>query len=298
MLPNPNPEPSQVLFALNERFEQQGRTVAAIVDNSVQITAQTAPTTALAIIQELLISTSALMGRILDGMSKEFQILFNLNKRTFDPELYKILLDDPKANSIVDFNNESMDIVPTASPEMSSKLQRIQLASVEVDQINNVVAAGGNPTPIIRNFFERIGSDNIDEIFPEQPTDAQAEEIARFTQAQEQANQLQQQQTQFLQLQTEVLLREQERLDAKTQIDIEKAISDITTNMADNILTLEKAETEEVKNGINLYTTQAQGVIDLLTAIGADNARAINSRNERQAQQAANLPGSVPEVAK
>lgn len=293
ILPNPNPEPSQVLFALNEKLEQQGRQFAAIVDTSGQIQANTAPTTALAIIQEALISTSALMGRILDGMSEEFQILFDINKRTFDPELYKTILDEPDANSIVDFNNESLDIIPTASPEMSSKLQRIQLSTVEVEQIPNVIQAGGNPLPIIKNFFERIGSDNIDEIFPEQPTDQQAQEIAQFREAQEQANQIQLQQLEFSRLQTEVLMREQDRLDADTQRKIQETIGKLQQMDAENILTLEKAESEESKNQINLYTAQVKSTIDMLTAIGADNVRTTDLRNQRAAQQTANLPGSV-----
>ena len=293
ILPNPNPEPSQVLFALNEKLEQQGRSFAAIVDASGQITAQTAPTTALALIQEALISTSALMGRILDGMSEEFQILFDLDKRTFEPELYKIILDEPEADALTDFNNESLDIVPTASPEMSSKLQRIQLSTVEMDQIPNVIQAGGNPLPIVRNFFERIGTDNIDEIFPDQPTDRQAEEIARFTEQQELSNRLQQQQLQLSQLQTEILGREQERLDLDTQRKLEETIGKLKQMEVENVLTLEKAETEETKNKINVYTTQVRATIDMLTAIGADNARATNIRNERTAQQAANIPGSV-----
>lgn len=282
ILPNPNPEPSSVLFQLNEKLEQQARQFAAIVDTSGQITANTAPTTALAIIQEALISTSALMGRVLDGMSEEFQILFELNKRTFEPELYKTLLDEPDANALMDFNNESLDIVPTASPEMSSKLQRIQLASVEVEQIPNVINAGGNPLPIIRNFFERIGSDNIDEIFPEQPTDKQAEEIARFREAQEMANQLQQQQLQLAELQTNILEQEQERLNADTQRKIQETIGKLENMRADSILKLEQAESEDVKNQINKYTAQVKSTIDMLTAIGADNARTIDIRNQRQ----------------
>lgn len=293
ILPNPNPEPSTVLFQLNEKLENQARTFAAIVDTSGQITANTAPTTALAIIQEALISTSALMGRILDGMSEEFQILFELNKRTFDPELYKTLLDEPQANALIDFNNESLDIVPTASPEMSSRLQRIQLSTIEVEQIPNVIQAGGNPLPIIKNFFERIGSDNIDEIFPEQPTDKQAEEIAQFRQAQEQANELQQQELQFLQLQTEILSREQDRLDADTKRKIDETIGKLEEMRASSILKLEQAETEEVKNQINVYTAQVNSTIDMLTAIGADNARTADIRNQRQAQQTPNLPRAV-----
>ncbi len=293
ILPNPSPEPSAVLFALNEKLEQQGRNFAAIVDASGQITANTAPTTALALIQEALISTSALMSRVIDGMSEEFQILFDLDKRTFDPELYKVILDEPDADALTDFNNESLDIVPTASPEMSSKMQRIQLSTVEIGQIPNVIQAGGNPLPIVRNFFERIGTDNLDEIFPEQPTDQQAEEIARFTQQQEVSNQLQQQQLQLSQLQTELLLRDQDRLDIDTQRKLEETIGKLKQMEVENVLTLEKAETEETKNKINVYTTQVRSTIDMLTAIGADNARATNLRNERQAQQAASIPGSV-----
>jgi len=281
ILPNPAPEPSEVLFALVQDLKEQARGLASTVDAGGQITANTAPTTALAMIQEALISTSAHMSRVLRAMSKEFQILFRLNQTTFDPELYKIIMDDPKADANTDFNNQSLDIKPTASPEMSSKLQRIQLSAVEVDQIPNVIQAGGNPLPIIRNFFERIGSDNVDEIFPEQPTDQQAQEIARFAELQKQENDINIANLELSKLQTEVLMREQDRLDAKTKIDIDKAISSITKDRADMILTLEKAETEDVKNQISKYTTQQQGVIDLLTAIGADNdARTTNTRNQ------------------
>ena len=284
ILPNPNPEPSSVLFALNEKLEQQGRNFAAIVDTSGQIQPNTAATTALAIIQESLITVSALLGRIIDSMSEEFQIMFNLNKRTFDPELYKNILDDPEADSRADFNNESLSIIPTASPEMSSKMQRMQLSVVEMEQIPNVIQAGGNPMPIVKNFFERIGTDNIEEIFPEEPTDQQAAEMKRFADAQEVENQIAQQNLELSQLQTEILGREQDRLDADTQRKVEETIGQLTRWQAQNVLDLEKAESEEVKNRINTYTARAQTTIDLLTAIGADNDRKSNSGNPSPAQ--------------
>lgn len=290
ILPNPNPEPSSVLFALNEKLEQQGRSFAAIVDVSGQIQANTAPTTALAIIQEALITTSAMMGRILDSMSNEFQILFKINRTTFDPELYKNILDED-ASAEADFNNESLDIQPTASPEMSSKMQRIQLATVEMESIPMVVQAGGNPMPIVKNYFERIGSDSVDEIFPEQPTDAQTQETARFREAQEAENQIAQANLQLTQLQTEILMREQDRLDADTQRKIEETSSNIRKTLSEIILNLEKAESEDVKNQVSIYTAEIKGQIDTLTAIGTENARAMDIRDKRQAGQAANSPG-------
>jgi chaperonin GroES len=290
ILPNPNPEPSTVLFAMLEKLEAQGKGYAAIIDASGQIQANTAPTTALAIIQESMVSVSALMGRVIDSMSDEFKILFNLNRRTFDPELYKTILDDPQANSQSDFNNESMDIMPTASAEMSSKMQRIQLATVEMEQVANgtVVAAGGNPGPIVRNFFERIGSENVDDIFPEQPTDAQAEEMAKFNAQKEMENQMAQSQLELTQLQTQILMREQDRLDADTKRKIDGTIGQLTRWQAQNMLDLEKAESEDVKNNISKYTTEVQTSIDTLTAIGADDDRRRNIRDKAAAQQAAN----------
>jgi hypothetical protein len=234
------------------------------------------------------------MGRIIDSMSEEFQIMFNLNKRTFDPELYKKILDEPEANAEEDFNNESLDIVPTASPEMSSKMQRIQLSVVEMEQIPNVIQAGGNPMPIIKSYFERVGTNNIDDIFPEQPTDDQAAETARFADAQEMENKIAQQQLQLSELQTEILMREQDRLDADTQRKIEETIGQLTRWQAQNILDMEKAESEEVKNQISVYTAQSQAMLDQLTAIGAaTNVRATDSGNQRTAQQAASIPGIV-----
>ena len=172
-------------------------------------------------------------------------------------------------------------------------MQRMQLAVVEMENIPSVVQAGGNPMPIVKNFFERIGSNNLDEIFPDDPTDQQAAEMKRFTEAQEQQNALAEQQLQLSQLQTEILSREQERLDADTQRKIDETIGQLTRWQAQNILDMEKAESEDVKNGINKYTAELDGQIKILTAIGADNVRRDDIRNQVTASQAANIPGGV-----
>ena len=176
---------------------------------------------------------------------------------------------------------------------MSSKLQRIQLATVELEAMPAVIQAGGNPMPIVKGFFERIGSDNVDEIFPEQPTDQQTQEIKSFREAQELENQINLQQLELTRLQTEILMREQDRLDADTQRKIDETSSKIKKDLAEIILTLEKAESEDVKNNISVYTAQINGQIDVLTAIGAENARAIDIRSQRPAGQAGDLAGGV-----
>ncbi len=99
VFPNPSKEPSQTLFALNQQMRQKGGEFLAITDISGRINAQTAPTTALAIIQESMIPTSALFKRILDAESEEFQVLFRINQRTFSEQKYQQILDDEHANA-------------------------------------------------------------------------------------------------------------------------------------------------------------------------------------------------------
>jgi len=297
--PNPQPEPSTVLFQLLEKLEGQGRNFAAVIDASGGIQANTAPTTALAIIQENLIPTSALMNRILDAESKEFQFIFRLNQTFFDIETYRMVLDDDQADPFRDFNSQALDIIPTANAEMSSKLQRIQLASVELEQFDRVVQVGGNAKAILQNYFANIGTQNIDEIFPDPSnmTEEQKQQIAELQKAQELGNQLAQEQLKLQQLQIEILGREQERLDAKTASDIEKQaaeiakiIKEVEKAQADIVLTLEKAETEEIQNGISVYTQSLQSIRDSVDTLGAIN-------EQRQATLGSNTPGSIRAVA-
>lgn len=279
--PNPQPEPSAVLFQMTDKLESQGRTFATLTNDSGAIQANTAPTTALAIIQENLISTSALLGRVLDAESKEFQVLFRLNQRFFDPELYQMIMDDPNANAFQDFNSDELDLVPTANAEMSSKMQRIQLASVELEQFDRVVQVGGNAKAILRNYFDNIGTQNIDQIFPDPGTMTPEEEqqIQQLQQAQKLGNDLAQAQLELQQLQIELFTREQDRLDARARSDIEKQNAEIQKTLkqleeaeADIILTLEKAETEEIKNGISTYTESLRVMRESLQTIEAINA--------------------------
>jgi len=278
--PNPQPEPSTVLLSMTEKLEAQGRNYASSIDTSGGIQANTAPTTALAIIQENLIPTSALMGRILDAESKEFQVLYRLDQRFFDPEMYRMILDDDTADPFRDFNSEALDIIPTASAEMSSKMQRIQLASVELEQFDRVVQVGGNAKAILQNYFSNIGTQNLESIFPDPGTQTEEEkaEIAELQKAQELGNQLAEKQLELQTLQVEILGREQERLDAQTQSDIEKQnteiekiIAEIDKIQSEVILNLEKAETEELQNGLTIYTESMRAITDSVKTLGAIN---------------------------
>jgi len=285
ILPNPTGEPSQALFTMVEKTREVGQKLLATVDISGQITAQTSPTTALAIIQEGMIPTSALFKRILNAESNEFRILFRLNQRTLDNEEYQEILDDPQANVETDFNIKSMDISPTASAEMSTKMQRIQVAQIELEQFDRVLQTGGNPVPIVKNFFDAIGSQIIDQIYPEEGSMSPAEQkqLQQLQQAQEKANQLQE-------LQLQILEREQNRLDQDSQADREETAAKVAKLGAELEETLmnaaklgEEAETEALNNQLTKYTANVQIALDKLLAVGAINDRNIAASPALQA---------------
>jgi chaperonin GroES len=263
----PYSEPSQTLFMLNEKMENSARSFSANVDNGGMIQSNTAPTTALAMIQESRIQHTAHMSMIVDSMSEEFQIIFALNRDYVDDAEYKEVVGDDEAVFSDDFNTDGLSISCGANPEMSSRMQRMMLAEAEMAQMPYVIQAGGNAVAVLKNYYNAIGSPNTHEYFPNE-AEMSPEEKAQMQQMQQMQQatlEAQQQQTQMIQLQTEILQKEQERKDAEAQVNAQKTIAQIDElrqkidNMqADKILTLEKAETEQVNNQINTYTAVSE----------------------------------------
>lgn len=277
IFPQPLQEPSQTAYQMRTDMQARANGFLAVVDVSGKIQANTAPTTALAIIQEAIIPTTALFKRILSAESREFQILFRINQRTFPKDKYQKILDDAQADPQVDFNYDTLDIMPTANAEMSSKMHRIQTATLEMEQIPLILQMGGNPVPIVKNFFDAIGSELVDEIFPEEGSLSPADQKARdqMLKAQEQANQI-------AELQLQILTREQDRLDLKTAEEINKIKAEVKKLGAELIETLanaaklgEEAESESTKNQISMYTAQLQSITGAIEALGAMNDRAL-----------------------
>jgi chaperonin GroES len=272
---NPIQEPSQTLFGLNQEMFTRGQSLLAVVDFSGQIQPNTPPTTALAIIQEGLIPTTAHFKRIIAAQSSEFRILFRLNQRTFSEDKYKKILQDDQANAQDDFNTEGLDMVPTSNAEMASKTQRIQTAQIQMEQFDRVLQTGGNPVPLVKNYFESIGSSILQEIYPKEGSmsPAEMEQMKKMQEGQDLQNQIAQQQLQILE-------REQTRLDKDTEAKVRKVSKEIElmgTEMQENLtkamLNAEQAESEQVKNAISTYSAGLKGQLDTLTAIGAEDDR-------------------------
>ena len=264
ILPLPFKEPSATLFQLNEKMGSMSRSFGINIDAS-QVQSNTAPTTALAIIQEQMVDLSAHNSRIIDSMSDEFEIIYTLNKYNLDADTYRTVVGDDEAIFSDDFNTDNLTIVPTAVPEQSSKMQRMMLAEAEMAQVSTVIQAGGNPIPIIKNYFIRMGSDNVDEIFPneaEMSPDEKAQRDQMMAQ-QKQSNDMAAAQLKLTDLQYSLLKSGENRKDAEFAANNEKREAELQQMMADTFKTLMDAELSKTKS----HATTAQAISDAYTTM-------------------------------
>ncbi len=259
-------QPSSVLFTLMQYMISVAQELSASADLSTSLGANAPATTTLALVQEQQQFGGAVILKLYRSMSSEFKKLFVLNSKFLDAEEYQRVLDDPKADFEKDFNLADMDIVPSANPEVSSKIQRIQLAEVEISKIDLIASAGGDPKPVIVNFLKMIGSTNVDEIFPEQnPAELLQALIAKhpelqqmITNEQQRAKMLQQAEAEGIEMQKGFAIAEEQRKDAKLAADLDKTQSETKKNDASTIKLLEEAETENLNNDVTTYTTAVQ----------------------------------------
>lgn len=179
-------EPSQVLFALLGFISDAARELSSVTDVAMgDIPANTPATTVLTMIEQGQRVFSGIHKRIYRAMKAEFGMLYRLNGIYTDTMQYQELLNQP-ANPQQDFNPRDMDVIPTASPELSSRHQRrsqseaMRYAAYGPD---GMPVPGVNVEEVARFAFEQI-TDEVDRFFP-QPTEEEMEQQAVRMQAED-----------------------------------------------------------------------------------------------------------------
>ncbi len=263
VVPLPFKEPSQVLAALTEGLKGEVKEMSAKLNFDDMMKPNVAASNVLGVLQEGTIPTSSLLTNVVSAMSHEFKILFSLNQKFTDPLVYQSITDSSDYEA--DYYNY-IQICPTANAQFSNQMQRIQLAEAQLGRADLVMQAGGNMVPIIKSYYEALGTTNMDEIFPEQMTPEQEKQREQMMQMQKQQQEMEQLQTQLLQAQVqqaqqsvdqkgqetdakvmqimatlEEMQKESRRKDAKLSVDLDKT-------RADTMLAIEKAQTEDEKN--------------------------------------------------
>lgn len=271
ILPFQFKEPSQTLLALTEGMKNEAKEMSAQFNFEQVLSPNIPAASVLGVLQEGVIPTSSLMMNVVNAMSKEFQIMFDLNTRFTDPIIYERITGSQ--DYAADYMSD-IEISPTANAEFSNQMQRIQLAQAQLERVDLLLQAGGNVLPIIKSYYEALGTQNMEEIFPEQMTDQEMQVQQQMLQVQQQQAELQQLQTQLLQAQVQQGNQEVERKIAQTMADIqemqresvrkdEESRAKVAKMYADALLAKEKAETEDENNAADLQLRAIGMLVDM-----------------------------------
>ena len=261
--PLPYGEPSQTLFALNEKMQHEGERTASSADFS-KVLANNAPaTTTLALLQKETQSTTSIIRRIYLAMSDEFKKMAVLNQSFVDPKQYQMVLDDPQANFETDFDISQLNLVPVSNPEMSTRIERVKSAEVQMNFLPQIAEAGGQTQVVIKNFLDALGVENLDQIFPE----PQPQQIEKQTQELEKQNQMNEFQNKLFDRELAVREQDVQRDIAETRSKMASTRADIIKTESEAILNIEKAETEAQKNQITIYQAELQSLTQLMNKL-------------------------------
>jgi len=264
-------EPSGTLLALVDKIEGSVKEMSSQFNYEQVLSPNIPAASVLGVLQEGIIPTSSLLMNVVNSMSKEFSILFTLNQKFTDPLIYQSITGSREYNS--DYNQD-IEITPTANAQFSNQMQKIQLAQSQMEQIPMVQQMGGNAVPIVKGYFEALGTPNMDAIFPEEMSDEDKKTNEQMMEAQKS-------QTEAINFQNELLKgqvdqgnlnleikgreadakinemqRESDRKDAELMENLEKI-------KAETQLKIEEAQTEDLKNDHKMEMDIIDRVISL-----------------------------------
>jgi chaperonin GroES len=188
IFPMPVKEPSPALFNLFELLLKSAQELASISDvlQGQAPPANTPATTVVAMIEQGTKIYSAILNRLHTSFRKEYQLLYNLNKKYLDSyETYQFaqLTGEIK---IEDYQMPEYGVFPVADPNMSSDATRLARSQALMQILENPLI---NQHEIIKRYLKALRIPDPDSVLPPpqppqpSPEDIKAQADAGLTQA-------------------------------------------------------------------------------------------------------------------
>jgi len=157
------PGPSPVLFNMLDLLIGAAKDITSVQDILTgSQDSQTAPTTALALIEQGQKVFTAIYKRIHRSFGEEIGIVFGLNGDHLDREQYFALTDTPMQVTQEDYQDKDLDMVPVSDPTAVADMQKMAKAQVLMMHNGDPLI---NQTEIRKRSFEAAGIDNIPALF-------------------------------------------------------------------------------------------------------------------------------------
>jgi hypothetical protein len=224
VVPLPIKEPSATLLALNNEMKADIKDLSARFNSDDAMKSGVSAASVLGALQEGVIPTSSLILNVVNAMSHEFSILFRLNALYTEPKIY---LNITGAQTYEQDYGQNIIISPTANAMFSNQMQRITLAQAQLDRLPEFLQIGGDPEPIVKGYYEALGTPNMDELFPQEMTSEQEQRRAKMLETQEAQLKALQQQNQILQAQIQLAKTDTERRVFEAQTKAQKDQADL-----------------------------------------------------------------------
>ncbi len=171
IVPLPVRDPSQVLFNLMTFLIEAAKDVTATQDILGGDAGKgTLPVgTVSALIEQGLKTFTAIVKRLHRALKKELAILYRLNGRYLNPQVYFTFQDKEGVVAQADYTAGDLDVVPVSDPNMATDMQRMAQAQFVMQFMG---APGMNPQAIIKRSLDAARVQNAEELFAEGPPPA------------------------------------------------------------------------------------------------------------------------------
>lgn len=170
IVPLPTKEPSNVLFTLFETMIGSGERLASVTDVSTgEVPGQNTPASVVATaVDQGAKVTNSVLKRMHRSFTKELRKLFKLNSKYLPDYVYFTPQDaqastqgQPSKPELVykgDYDEESVDVIPTADPNVSSDAQKMAKAQslIALAQMGTV-----NPQEVTKRILDAMNEPNI-----------------------------------------------------------------------------------------------------------------------------------------
>ncbi|HKR17710.1 hypothetical protein, partial [Rhizorhapis sp.] len=166
ILPLQLPGPSPTLFQLLGLLIEAAKDITSVQDILTgSQDSQTAPTTALALIEQGQKVFTAIYKRIHRAFGRDLRILRNLNRDHLDEQTYFALADIPDGTGNIgraDYQDRDLDIVPVSDPTAVNDMQKMAKSQVMMQHMGDPLI---NQVEIRRRQFEAAGISDIPVLF-------------------------------------------------------------------------------------------------------------------------------------
>ena len=290
IVPNPVKEPSQTLFSLLGLLMDVLRELSSVTEvmSGDQPKANMPAASIDMLIEQGKKMFNSVYKRHYRSLSKEQKAIYDLNYLYQNPQDYADLLDlDQEGDELLqliksDFTRKGMDVLPTANPEFSSKVQRMAMARALFELVED---PGVNGAMVKRMYVEAIVDDTeiAAELVPDEPNMT----------PQQAAEQAQQQQEEFMNSmevkEAEAKVRAAETAAKREEIALQMKLADAEAQGVKIPAELKKKELDTTKSAISVEREK----VGLATDKVKRETEVVKGFNERNKPEKAN-EGSQP----